>query len=553
MEMLPLLAGLGLFMLGMKQLEESIAALAGVTFRRFVRDHASTPLRGIVVGTSVTAVLQSSSLVSLLVLAFVGAGILPLAGAIGVILGANLGTTLTGWLVATFGFKLNLSTLALAMIGVGGVGSVLLPRGARLREFLALVVGLGLLLFGLDLMKQGVESFAGQFDVSPFAELPMWAMALLGVGVTAVIQSSSAAMMIALSALHGGVLGLEAAAAFAAGTGVGTTVTAMIGAVGGSPDKKRVAAAHVGFNLFKAALALLLLKPLLAALALLPALADPLLRLVAFHTGFNVIGILLAWPFIPRAASFLQGRFRSAEQLVNRYLHGAGAEVPEASVEAVEKETRRGLCMAIGLNRYALRLHPPDRSPWLDVDAGDPAEGRRSYGDRYERLKRLEGEVAEYVHDLETRELSSHLLRRLNAQLQALRDAVISAKSIKDIRANLVELRMALREPTDRWIERFERQSEQFYQRLDELRPGQSDSSTIELISRLRSEIRDTRDHVLTDLYRSAGQRQLDELEFSTLLNVNRELHSSGKALLRALNAHLLEPASLPAVEAAAG
>ena len=259
MEMLPLLAGLGLFMLGMKQLEESIAALTGVTFRRFVRDHASTPLRGIAVGTSATAVLQSSSLVSLLVLAFVGAGILPLAGAIGVILGANLGTTLTGWLVATLGFKLNLSTLALAMIGVGGVGSVLLPRGARLREFLALVVGLGLLLFGLDLMKQGVESFAGQFDVSPFADLPIWAMALLGVGVTAVIQSSSAAMMIALSALHGGVLGLEAAAAFAAGTGVGTTVTAMIGAVGGSPDKKRVAAAHVGFNLFKAALALLLL------------------------------------------------------------------------------------------------------------------------------------------------------------------------------------------------------------------------------------------------------------------------------------------------------
>lgn len=551
MELLPLLAGLGLFMLGMKQLEEAIAALAGVTFRRFVRDHANTPLRGIVVGTGATAVLQSSSLVSLLVLAFVGAGILPLAGAIGVILGANLGTTLTGWLVATLGFKLNLSTLALALVGVGGLGSVLLPRGGRLRETSALVVGLGLLLFGLDLMKQGVEGFAGQFDVSPFADLPLWAMALLGVAVTAVIQSSSAAMMIVLSALHGGVLGLEAAAAFAAGTGVGTTATAMIGAVGGSPDKKRVAAAHVGFNFFKGALALLLLKPLLAALALVPALADPLLRLVAFHTGFNVIGIILAWPFIGAAAAVLQRRFRGAQQQINRYLHGTGAEVPEAAVEAVEKEARRGLCMAIGLNRYALRLHPPERSPWLDVDARDPAEGRRSFGDRYERLKRLEGELAEYVLELETRELPAGLLRRLNAQLQALRDAVISAKSIKDIRANLVDLRLALRDPTDRWVERFEVQTEHFYQRLDSLQPEHSDSSTIELISRLRNEIRETRDQVLADLYRSAGQRQLDELEFSTLLNVNRELHSSAKALLRALNAHLLKPESLPAVEAA--
>jgi phosphate:Na+ symporter len=228
MDLLPLLAGLGLFMLGMKLLEEAISALAGVTFRRFVRDHANTPFRGVAVGTAVTAIVQSSSLVSLLVLAFVGAGILPLAGAIGVILGASLGTTTTGWLVATLGLKLDLSSLALALVGAGGLGSALLPKGARLREHAALVVALGLLLFGLDLMKQGVEGFAAQFDLSPFAGLPLWAMAVLGIGVTAVIQSSSAAMMIALSALHGGMLGLEAAAAFAAGTGLGTTVTAMI-------------------------------------------------------------------------------------------------------------------------------------------------------------------------------------------------------------------------------------------------------------------------------------------------------------------------------------
>jgi phosphate:Na+ symporter len=163
MEMLPLLAGLGLFMLGMKQLEESIAALAGVTFRRFVRDHASTPLRGIVVGTGATAVLQSSSLVP------AGAGLRrrrhPAAGRRDRRdLGANLGTTVTGWLVATLGFKLDLSTPGAAM-GVGG-GRVLLPRGAACASP-ALVVGIGLLLFGLDLMKQGVESFAGSSTSAP--------------------------------------------------------------------------------------------------------------------------------------------------------------------------------------------------------------------------------------------------------------------------------------------------------------------------------------------------------------------------------------------------
>lgn len=553
MDVLPLLAGLGLFMLGMKQLEESLAAIAGVGFRRFVRDHANTPLRGTAVGALSTAVLQSSSLVSLLVLAFVGAGILPLTGAIGVILGANLGTTATGWLVATLGFKLQLGTGALLLVGVGGIGSVLLPRGGRSRDLAGFAVALGLLLFGLDLMKQGVEAYAASFDVSPFAGLPLLVLALLGVAVTAIIQSSSASMMIALSALHGGVLGLEGAAAFAAGTGLGSAVTAVLGALGGGPAGKRVALAHVGFNFAKATLALSLLHPLLGLLARLPGLDDPMLRLVAFHTGFNLIGVVLALPLVPAVAHRLDRVFRGPSQLVNRYLHGAGEAVPEAAVEAVEKEARRALCMAIGLNRYALRLHPPARSPWLDPDVDDPSDGRRSYGERYERLKRLEGELAEYVLQLESGELAPGLAQRLNAQLGAVRDAVISAKSIKDIRQNLVELRLALRDPTERWLQRFEQQAERFYAELDRVEAGHSDASVVEALSRLRNDIRATRDAVLAELYRAAGQHQLDELELSTLFNVNRELHSSAKALLRALNAHLLEPQSLSLVEAASG
>lgn len=553
MDFLPLLAGLGLFMLGMKQLEESIGALAGVTFRRFVRDQANTPLRGVLVGTTATAVLQSSSLVSLLVLAFVGAGILPLTGAIGVILGANLGTTVTGWLVATLGFKLNLGVAALALLGSGGLGWVLLPKGGRLREAAGFVVGLGLLLLGLDMMKQGVEQYAAQLDVSPFAGLSLVTLALIGVGVTAVIQSSSAAMMIALAALHGGVFGLESAAAFAAGTGVGTTVTALLGAVGGSPDKKRVAAAHIGFNVFKALLALALLHPLLHLLGTLPLLSDPLLRLVAFHTSFNLIGIALALPLIGRVAGLLNRRFRSGALLINRYLHRTGSDVPEAAVEAVEKEVRRGLCIGIGINRYALRLHPPERSPWLDPDGSEPGAGRRTYGQRYERLKRLEGELAEYVLSVQSQPLPTELGRRLTLQLDAMRHAVIAAKSIKDIRPNLVDLRLALRDSTDRWLDRFEQQAEHFYQAIDQIQPGLSPESLVETLSRLRSEIREVRDSMLQDLYRAAGEHQLDELELSTLFNVNRELHSSAKSLLRALNAHLLHPDAVPMVEAAGG
>lgn len=552
MEFLPLLAGLGLFMLGMKQLEESLAVLAGVPFRRFLRNYANTPLRGIAIGTAATAVLQSSSLVSLLVLAFVGAGIMQLSGAMGVIMGANLGTTVTGWLVATLGFKLNLSAIALAMVGVGGLGSVLLPKDGRLREIAGFIVGLGLLLFGLDLMKQGVEQFASQFDVSPFAGLSVFLLALIGVAVTAVIQSSSAAMMIALSALYGGVLSLEAAAGFAIGTGVGTTVTAMLGAVGGSPDKKRVAAAHVSFNLLKACLALIMLHPLLGLLGRVPALEDPLLRLAAFHSSFNVIGILVALPLTGWAARQLEQRFRSSDSLVNNYLHAVSTEVPDAAATAIKKEVRRAACMAMGLNRHALRLRTPEQSPWIDPDASKPGAGRRTYGQRYERLKRLEGELAEYAFELQARQMPAELNRDIVAQLEAMRLIVIAAKSIKDIRQNLVELRLAMRDSTDQWLQRFEKNAERFYAGLDRIDPELTEQTTIEALSRLRNENRKARDRILADLYADAGRRQLDELELSTLFNVNRELHSSAKAMLRALAAHLLESRSVTALEAAA-
>lgn len=550
MEFWPLLAGLGLFMLGMKQLEDALKVLAGESFRRFLRDHADTPLKGLAVGTLATAVLQSSSLVSLLVLAFVGAGIIELRAAVGVIMGANLGTTVTGWLVATLGFKFSLGDFALAFLGFGGLGSVLLPANGRLQPIARFVVGLGLLLFGLDMMKAGVERFAEQFDVSPFAGWPLLALALLGVGVTALIQSSSAAMMIALSALHGGVLGLEAAAAFAVGTGVGTTVTAVLGAVGGSPDKKRVAAAHVGYNLVKAIAALLLLKPLLALLGWLPGLEDPLLRLVAFHSAFNVVGILLMLPFVGPAAGWLSRRFEAADATINRYLAGTSAEVPEAGCRAVGKEVGRVIRLAIGLNRYALRLHPPQGARWVDPSDAEADGRRRSYGERYERLKRLEGELIDYVLELQRRPLEPAQAQFLIRQLEAARSAVASAKAVKDVRQNLVDLRLALRPAVDAWLRRFEQAQRQLYDGIERIDPAWPQARRVEALAALRASMRNFRDEIIAELYH--GHRpKLRELELSTLLNVNRELYASSKQLLRALNSHLLEPEAADLIEAA--
>jgi phosphate:Na+ symporter len=548
-DVLPLIAGLGLFMLGMKLLEDALAALAGLPLRRFLREHADRPARGMLIGAAATAILQSSTLVSLLVLAFVGAGIMQLAGAVGVIMGANLGTTLTTWLVASLGFRLDLAAPAMAFIGVGGVGFSLLRRSSRVRETAGLLLGIGLLLYGLDLMKSGVQAWASAFDVAPFADLPLVLMALLGVAVTGAIQSSTAAMMIALGALQGGLVDLPTAAAFAAGTGVGTTFTAVLGALGGSADKKRVAATHLGFNLFKATLALLILHPMLAVLGRVPGLVDPLLRLAAFHTTINLAGIAVVLPFAGRLAGWLGRRFRDGSVQINHYLHAAGREVPEAGLEALRREVRRALGMTISLNREVLRIPAPSVGEWPDPDAGQGHNGRHDFDERYRRLKRLEGEIVEYVALLQLQEVTPEVGRGLSAQLEAMRMAVSSAKALKDIRGNLVELRLALQAPVDARLEEFEVAATTLYAAIDRLAPGQPEPVLVQTVSVLRNEVREAREEALGRLYREAGRDNIGEEVLSTLLNVNRALYLSAQSLLRALGLHLLAPETAGVVE----
>lgn len=550
-DLLPLIAGLGLFMLGMKLLEDALAALAGLPLRRFLRHHAATPVRGMAIGAVATAVLQSSTLVSLLVLAFVGAGIMQLPGAVGVIMGANLGTTLTTWLVASVGFKLDLAAWAMGFVGLGGVGFSLLRRGSRPREAAGLLLGIGLLLYGLDLMKSGVEDWAAAFDVAPFAGWPLVLMALLGVVVTGVIQSSTAAMMIALGALHGGLVELPAAAAFAAGTGVGTTFTAVLGALGGSADKKRVAATHFGFNVFKATLALLVLHPMLALLGHVPGLEDPLLRLAGFHTGVNLLGIALAMPAAGRLAGWLGRRFRDGDGRINRHLDAASLEVPEAGLEAVRREVRRAIGMTLVLNRALLEVGGP-AGRWPGADPAEARAGRLDHAAHYRRLKRLEGEVVEYVARLQAQETPPQVGAALAAQLAAMRMAVSSAKALKDIRGNLVELRLALQEPLDARLQAFAAEAQAFYANLAELDPDAPEPLLVEAVAGLRAEVREARDQALARLYRDASRESIGEEALSTLLNVNRALYLSSQSLLRALGHHLLAPDTAGVVEEAA-
>ncbi|MGE0621653.1 MAG: Na/Pi cotransporter family protein [Pseudomonadales bacterium] len=364
--------GLGLFLLAVSMITDGLKLAAGDALKDVLARSTSTRFRGLVSGIVVTGIVQSSSAVTVATIGFVNAGLLTLVQSLGVIYGANVGTTVTGWIVAAVGFDFRIEAVALPMIGLGMFARILRPstRVAAIGEALA---GFGLFFIGVEVLKQAFESFSATVDVAGFAPqggLGIVLYLLLGFFMTVVSQSSSAAIAITLTAATGGVLGINAAAAMVVGANIGTTSTAAFAVVGATPNARRVAAAHVAFNLLTGAVAVILL-PLMLWLVRetgeVLGLADvPAVTLALFHTVFNVLGVALMWPLTPRLARYLSGRFSSESERLGRpeFLDHNALANPTLAVRALRLELARVLrlsreVVAASLSREITAVGPP--------------------------------------------------------------------------------------------------------------------------------------------------------------------------------------------------
>ena len=328
-------------------------------------------MRGVVAGAVTTAALQSSSVVSLIVLAFVGSGLISLPNALAIVFGSNVGTTVTGWIVATLGFRLDIEAFSLPLIALGGLAIVWSVNHSTLRKTGMLLAGFGLMLLGLDFMKTGAEATAALFDPGRLAGYPLIVFLLAGLVLTAVIQSSSATILIALSALYVEAISLPAAAAIAIGADLGTTITAVLGALAGSADKKRVALAILIFNIAANSIAFVLIHPLLYFVQSVLGFSDPLLALVAFHSLFNVIGVLVFLPLIKPLSRWLQSRFVGESAPLLRHIKPDMLDVAEAAVESTARETLRLIDQAGALNLAQFDLPPDHRFYAMNDDRAE--------------------------------------------------------------------------------------------------------------------------------------------------------------------------------------
>lgn len=342
-----LIGGIGLFLLGITMMTNGLKLAAGPALEVILSRATRTPAAGLASGVLVTALVQSSSAVTVAVIGFVNAGLLDLGGALWVLFGANLGMTTTGWIVSLLGLKMKIDVLALPLVGIGialrltGVGQ---RRGA-LGDALA---GFGILFIGIATLQGAFTGLVAQYRLPQgegLVEVLMQVFA--GLVITLLVQSSSATMTITLAAAQGGMLSTQGGAAVIIGANIGTTATALLAAVGATPNARRAAVAQVIFNVVTGLVATALLPWMIGFIVhvgdWLHLPHDPAIALALFHTAFNVLGLVIMVPLAGRLTRWLQSRFRAREgdEGAPQFLDDTVAVVPELAADALRHEVKR--------------------------------------------------------------------------------------------------------------------------------------------------------------------------------------------------------------------
>ena len=371
LQILTLIGALGMFLYGMNLMSSGLQKAAGNRLRGFLGAMTSSPLKGVLTGLGITSVIQSSSATTVMVVGFVNASLLTLNQAVGVIMGANIGTTITAWLISLLGFKADISVLAVPLMALGFIMSI--AKKEKYKNISEFVIGFSLLFLGLSLMKNSVPdlrqtpevlSFIQQWTGYGFGSVVIFLV--FGTILTLVLQSSSATMALTLIMMSLGWIPFDMAAAMVLGENIGTTITANIAAAVGNPNARRAALAHTFFNIFGVIWALILFRPFLALIGNIitwfgypnPTMINyaagieagsvestaALYGVSMLHTLFNTINTcVLIWfiPFIVRFVSWaIKTKPEDEEQTIRlKFINAGPMGTAELALEEAHKET----------------------------------------------------------------------------------------------------------------------------------------------------------------------------------------------------------------------
>lgn len=525
------LAGVTIFMLGMMMLEEALQQLAGRPFKLFLRKHTTHKLKAIGAGAVVTALLQSSSIVNLMLLAFVGSGIIQMENGLAMMLGSNIGTTFTSWIVATVGFEFNLESLALPATGIAGIGMMLLNKHSKWFQLSKFFLGFSFLFVGLNFMKKGVEAMVQQTDLSRFNDYSVFLFLLIGVLITALIQASSATIALVLAALHAHAIELQPAMAIVLGAEIGTTIKLFIASAKGIAAKKRVALGNFLMNVIISLLLIFLLGPIDNLITQQIGITNNVIALVVFQTLVNLISILLFYPFLQPFGKFLSARFTQNND-ETLFIHKIKPGENELAVQALQKEAAYFLQLVIDYSKRVFELN--------HINNGQTAAFiKKPAEEQYEFIKHLHGDILSFYVKQQAMQLQPDEAVHLQRLISSVRNGMYAAKSIKDASFDAALLRNS---SNDKKFAYYNESREKIDHLLVNLTGilQQPTAETATTLIQLYKQIIEQYTQELQELYRQSSIEHLNETEISTIINYNRELYTAYKSLLLAAKDLLL-------------
>ncbi len=441
-------AGVAIFLFGMLFLEEGFRAFTGGILEKLLNDTTDRLWKAISFGIVTTTIMQSSSLVSVITISFLSAELIALAAGIGIIFGANIGTTTGAWLIAGFGLKVKISAFAMPMLVFGII--LVFQSNRSLKGIGYILAGLGFLFLGIHHMKEGFEAFRETINLTQFA-LPglLGLVAFTGIGVfaTVVMQSSHATLVLIITALAAQQVTYENALALAIGANIGTTITAILGSMSSNYQGKRLAAGHLIFNMITAAIAIVFIQQLIWAVDTAAATIgirddDFTLKLAVFHSIFNIIGVVVLLPFLTRLVNFLERVIPAPviDIVAPKYLNDSVLEFPETLLEAVRNETIHLYDNAFEIIAHGINLHRTQILEAVNLETlinNDREILEFDLDSIYERkVKSLYAKILEFITRAQG-DVPTEYSDQLFALRQACRQIVATVKDVKHLRKNV--------------------------------------------------------------------------------------------------------------------
>jgi len=530
-----MLAGVAIFLLGIKFLEEALQELAGRRFKLFLKRQTENKVKAIGGGAIVTAVLQSSSVVSLMVLAFVGAGIIHMQNALAIILGANFGTTISNWVIALIGFKVNIENIALPITGLAGLGYVIFGKSSPLYNWSRFLLGFSFLFVGLGYIKTGIEEVVQHVDLRQYENSPVIIFILIGFIITTIIQSSSATMALTLSALYAGAINLHDSMAIALGSEVGTTIKLFIASIKSSAVKKRVAMGNFLINMITVSLVIIFLSPINRLITEVISIKDNLIALVFFQSLINLFAIILFYPFLNLFGRLLEKMFRSADD-ETMFIHKVDVKEPSTALDALEKETNHIIRVVCN---YVLSCFELEDKLQKEIELSKKFLDSNIL-EKYDYIKFLYGEIHSYYIQMQKTTTDKQDVEKLDRLMSSVRNAMYAAKSFKDALPDKEQLHNSSNEIKYAFYKETRSEVEKFCKAVQEsLKEDEQDDA--KSLAAIYKSVTSGYTSTLQHLYKEGIARKVSETEITTMLNFNREIFTGFKSLVFGVKDYLLD------------